>query len=67
MKHAGGAVGETNGERLLRRLGEPERLGFVLGGLGESAEIREAHDQPAAIVDRWRGGKFEILVDAVAG
>ena len=53
--------------RMLRRLGEPDRLGGVLLGLGESAELGEAQDEPAAIVDRWRGGGAEILVDPLGG
>ena len=57
----------ADGVRMLRRLGEPDRLGFVLGRLGESAELGEAHDQPAAIVDRRRCGGSEILVDPVGG
>ena len=60
-------VGRADGERMMCRLGEPDRLGFVLGRLGESAKFREAHDQPGAIVDRRRCGKPEILVDPVGG
>ena len=67
MERARGEVGQTDGERMMRRLGEPDRLGFVLGRLGESAELGEAHDQPGAIVDRWRCGVSEILVDPVGG
>ena len=58
-------MGPADGERMLRWLGEPDRLGFVLGRLGESAELGEAHDQKAAIPDRWRRGVSEILVDPV--
>jgi hypothetical protein len=36
---------------MIRRLGKPDRLGFVLGRLGESAELGEAPDQPGAIPD----------------
>ena len=63
MKRARGTVGLTDGERMLRRLGEPDRLDFVLGRLDESTELREAHDQPVAIIDRSRRGGSEILVD----
>ena len=51
----------------MRRLGEPERLGLVLGRLSKSAELGEAHDQPVAIVDRYRRGRSERLVDPVGG
>ena len=47
-----GDVGQADRERMMRRLGEPDRLGLVLGGLAESAELGEAQCQPAAIVDR---------------
>ena len=33
----------------------------------KSAELGEAHDQPVAIVDRWRSGGSEILVDPIGG
>ena len=54
VKPARGELGLTDGVRMLRRLGEPERLGRVLGRLSESAELGEAPDQPVAIVDRCR-------------
>ena len=65
MEHARGEVGQADGERMLGRFGEPDRLGFVPGRFGESAEFGEAHDQPGAIPDRWRASKSEILVDPV--
>jgi hypothetical protein len=37
-------VGLTDGERMLRRLSEPDRLGFALGRLGEPAELGDAHE-----------------------
>ena len=51
----------------MRRLGESERLGLVPGRLGESAEPSQALNQPAAIVDRYREGGSEGLVDRVRG
>src|SRR5215472_12765247 len=64
---AGGVVGQADGVVILRGLGEPERLSFVLGGLCESAKFGETNDQVEAVVDRRGGGKSEILVDAVHG
>jgi hypothetical protein len=52
---------------MLRRLSEPERLGFVLSRLSESAELGEAQEEPVAIVDRWGYGHSQILVDQVGG
>src|SRR5262249_14377827 len=65
VKCARGAVGQTDGESMMRRLREPKRLGLRLGRLGESAELGEALDQPGAIIDRWRCGDSEILRDPV--
>jgi hypothetical protein len=39
MKRARGAVGHTDGERMMRRLSEPDCLGFVRSRLGEPAEL----------------------------
>ena len=36
VERARGAVGHADGERMLCRLGETDRLSLVLGGLGES-------------------------------
>jgi hypothetical protein len=58
-------VGKSDGVRMLRRFGEPDRLGFVRGRLGESAELGQAHDQPGAVVDRRRCGVSEIRVGPV--
>src|SRR5439155_21350621 len=44
IERARGEVGQADGERMLRRLGEADRLGFVLGRFSESAEFGEAHD-----------------------
>src|SRR5215472_957666 len=52
---------------MMNRLGEPERLGRVLGRLSESAELSEAPDQPVAIEDRYRRGGSERLVDPGCG
>ena len=65
MEQARGEVGQADGERMLGRFGEADRLGFVLGRLGESAELGEAHDQPGPIPDRWGYGKSESLVDPI--
>ena len=42
VKPARADVGEADGVRTLRRVGQPERLGLVLGCLGESAKFGEA-------------------------
>src|SRR3989442_174183 len=60
-------VGSTDRERMTRRLGEPDRLGLVLGRLGESAELGEAHNQPEAIVDRGGSAASKGLVDPIRG
>ena len=44
---------------MMRRLGESDRLGLVLGRLGESAKVGEARYQPGAIVDRSGHGHSE--------
>ena len=49
------------------RLGEPDRLGLILGRLGESAELGEAHDQPEAVVDRGWSATSKVLVDPIGG
>ncbi len=49
---AHGPMGRPDGERMLRRLGDPNRLGLVVGGLAEAAEFGEAPDQAGPIVDR---------------
>jgi hypothetical protein len=36
---------------MVRRRREPDRLGFVFGRLGKSAELGEAHDEEETIVD----------------
>ena len=63
MEHGRREVGQADGERMLGRFGEPDRLGFVLGRFGESAELGEAHSQPGPVPYRWRSSKSEILVD----
>src|SRR5262244_754564 len=52
---------------MLGRLGQTNRLGCVLRGLGKSAELGEAEREPAAIIDRWRCGGAETLVDPIGG
>jgi hypothetical protein len=42
------AIGVADGERMMRRFGEPDRLGFVYGRLGKSSELGKAHDQEEA-------------------
>lgn len=54
MEHARGMVGEKDRVRMMRRLGEPNRLRFVLGRFGESAQMGEGDQEPEAIVDRGR-------------
>ena len=51
MERARREVGVADSEGMLRRLGEPDRLGLVLGRLGESAELGETHDHIGASVD----------------
>jgi len=51
VERACGPVRYTDGERTLRQLCEADRLSFVVGCLGESAELGEAYGQPRAIVD----------------
>src|SRR5262245_63688428 len=67
MENARVAVGQAHGVRMLRRLSDADRLGGRDRGLGESPELREAQDEPATIVDRWRYGGTEILVDPLGG
>ena len=62
-----GEVGPADGMRVLRRFGEPNRLGFVLGGFGESAELGKAHGQVGAIEDRGGTAMAKILGDPVGG
>jgi len=59
-------VGLANGVHMTDRFSELGRLGFVFGCLGESPELGEAHDQPAAIKHRWGRPDSEILVDPIA-
>ena len=66
VERARGAVGQTDGERMLRRLGEPDRLGLVLGRLGELPSwarlmTSQARSRPMAV------RRPEILVDPVGG
>jgi hypothetical protein len=62
VEHTRGLVGQADGERMMHPLGEPYRFGFVLGRLGEPAELSEAHDEVEAIVNRCRCRASEILV-----
>ena len=56
----------TEGERVLRRLGEPAHLAFLLDRLGKSTKMGEAQDQPGAIVDRCRRvDSNEVMVGQV--
>ena len=52
---------------MLRWLGDSDRFRRVLGRLGESAELGEAHDQPSATEDRWQHGHTEIFVSPFGG
>src|SRR5260370_41410980 len=60
-------VRSTDRERMMGRLGEPDRLGLVRGRLGESAELGEAHDQPEAVVDGGWSAASKVLVDSIGG
>src|SRR5690349_21912075 len=61
-------MGLTDGERMLRRSGEPEQLGLVQGRLGESAKFGEAVDHPETNVNRYRyGAASERLIDPIGG
>ena len=51
VQRARGPVRQTDGVRMLGRLCEPDRLGFVLSRFAESAELGEAQDQPDASVN----------------
>lgn len=51
----------------MRRLGEPDDLGFILNRLGEPAELGETHDQPHPVEDGYRRGLSETVVDPVHG
>ena len=57
--------GHADGEGMLGRFGDPDRLGFGFGRFVESSELREAHDQASAIPDRRRATKSESLVDPI--
>ena len=57
----------ADAERMLRRLGDTDRLGLVFRGLREAAELGEAHHQPGAIEDRCRHRHAEMVVDRVRG
>src|SRR5262245_19278615 len=46
-----------------RRCRKPDHLSFGLGRFGESAELGEAHEEPATVEDRWRGVEPEVLGD----
>jgi hypothetical protein len=50
---------------MLRRLGQPERLGRVRRRFAESAQLGETHDKRGAIEDRRRDGAAEIVENPV--
>src|SRR5216684_3640893 len=52
---------------MLGQLGESDRFRLVLGCLGKSAELDEAHDQPDAGEDRWRDSQTKIFVGPFRG
>jgi hypothetical protein len=52
---------------MLRRLGEPDRLGCIFGRRREPAELGEAQEQKEAIEDGCRHKVSESLVDLVGG
>ena len=58
---------QRDGECVLRGLGDSDRLRLVLGRLGESPELREAHDQPGTTEDRCRHGHTKIFVNPLGG
>ena len=64
---ARGPVSQPNGERVMSRLGQLERLGLTPGRLGKLSELGETQYQPVAIVDRHGDGDAELLVHPVTG
>ena len=60
-------MGHADAVRVLRRLGEPDRLDGVPGRLVEPAQLGEAPHERDAIVDRRRREPSERLVDPVRG
>jgi hypothetical protein len=49
------------------RLGESDRLGFILAGLRESPELGKSPHEPHAVIDRWRRAEPKVLIDTVGG
>jgi hypothetical protein len=52
---------------MLRRVGEPDRLGSAIGRLGELTDLGEGQEQPGAIHDRGRQGQSETFVVPAGG
>src|SRR5262245_2535459 len=61
MKRACGEIGMPDAIPIASRLGETDTLGFVGGGLGESAELGETHGEPGAIKDGRQYGASEFV------
>ena len=62
-----GDVGPADGKRMVCLCRQPDRLAFGLGRFAESAELGQAQDQPATVVNRWRGGESGKLGDPLGG
>ena len=61
VEHARGSVGEPDRVRILRRLGEPNRIRAVLAGrLGNSAELEEAQNEQAGDALQLGGDTVEV-------
>lgn len=67
VQQARGVVRETDGVRLVRRLGERDPFRFVRDGLREPPEVDEARDHVVPAHDRHRREESEALVPAVRG
>src|SRR5262245_65910357 len=62
-----GEVSQCHCEGMIRRLGEPYRLGFMVGSFAESAELSEAHDETVAVKDGCRSRGSEMCINLVGG
>jgi hypothetical protein len=65
--YTGRVMRDADAVRVTARFGESDRLDRVGDGLGESAEVGEALDQPVAVVDRDRRNVPEEVAHPVGG